>query len=248
MTQLPNHDLSWPILWDGVELIARAEGCRLRAYRCIAGVATCGWGETAGVTMATVWTQEQADQRFCDSLTEYTTKVSALAGDASAEELAALVSLAYNIGLATFAKSTALKAHKAGDRQAAARAFSLWDKARINGVLQPVRGLTARRAAEAALYLRTDDGHMPQAVQRESSIASSPIAQGGGAVAATGAASILGQFGDQLGAVGGAVRTARDAVVEGLGLPTEWLLPVLLVALGGVVLWQRWKQRSAGWA
>jgi lysozyme len=246
--ELPDPSLDWPIAWDAVALIARAEGCRLKAYRCIAGVPTCGWGETDGVTMATVWTQEQADARFLDSLTDYTQRVKSLAGDCSDSELAAFVSLAYNIGLSGFARSTVLKAHKAGDRQAAARAFALWNKARVNGVLQPVRGLTARRAAEAALYLRSDDGPMPQAVQAESSLSASPIAQSGGAVVATGAVTIMAQMGEHLGTVGPVLAQARTIIVDALGIPVGWLVPVLLVGIGLAVLHQRWRQRAGGWA
>ena len=68
---LPDPGLSWPIHWDAVQLIARAESCRLRAYRCPAGIPTIGWGETEGVRLGMVWTQEEADRRFCESLTDY---------------------------------------------------------------------------------------------------------------------------------------------------------------------------------
>ena len=45
-SKLPNPSLAWPIVMAGVALIAQAETCRLKAYRCPAGVWTCGWGET----------------------------------------------------------------------------------------------------------------------------------------------------------------------------------------------------------
>jgi hypothetical protein len=73
----------------------------------------------------------------------------------------------------------ALRPQNRGDHAAAARAFGLWNKARVNGKLTELRGLTSRRAAEAALYLRPSDGKpapMPQAVAPESRIAASPIA------------------------------------------------------------------------
>jgi lysozyme len=65
----------------------------------------------------------------------------------------AMVSLVYNIGEGGFAKSSVLKAHNAGDFQGAAKAFLLWNKARVAGELQVVKGLSDRRAREAALYL-----------------------------------------------------------------------------------------------
>lgn len=250
---LPNKSLAWPICWDAVELIARSEGCRLRAYRCPAGVWTCGWGETAGVTPATAWTQAEADQRLLASLQEYAARVQEMCADPPTEnELGALVSLAYNIGLEALRKSTALRCHNAGDGQAAARAFALWNKARVRGVLQPLPGLTARRAAEAALYLRPDDGgpslRMPQAVQAESSLAKSPIASSGAIAAGTGVVSIIGQAGDQIGTVGTTIKTAKTAVVETLGVPEAAFLPLVLVACGGAACWWRWKQRRGGWA
>src|SRR6218665_2994698 len=96
----PNKSLPWPIVWAGVQLIALAEGCRLRAYLCPANVWTCGWGDTKNVTSTTVWTQSEADSKFCDSLTVFAGRVRALCTRAPMPtELAALTSLAYNIGL-----------------------------------------------------------------------------------------------------------------------------------------------------
>jgi len=250
---LPDSTLAWPICWPGVELIARAEGCMLRAYRCPAGVWTCGWGETDGVTARTSWTQAEADRRFADSLSSYADEVRAMCTREPTEhELGALVSLAYNIGLGALRGSTALRAHNAGDSQAAARAFALWNKARVGGQLTVLAGLTARRAAEAALYLRPDDElpahRMPQAVQAESRISSSPIARSGAAAAGAGALGMLGEARDQLGVVGTALASVRTIVVDTLGVPPEALLPLVLVSVGGVAIYWRWRQRKEGWA
>jgi lysozyme len=40
----------------------------LKAYKCPAGIDTCGWGTTRGVTPATVFTQEEADRRLREDL------------------------------------------------------------------------------------------------------------------------------------------------------------------------------------
>jgi lysozyme len=252
---LPSPILPWPIAWEGVQLIARAERCVLQAYRCPAGVWTIGWGQTDGVKPGMVWTQEQADMDFCDGLATYTHQVLALVdGQATPDELAALVSLAWNIGMGALANSSVLRAHKAGDRQAAARAFALWNKARVNGVLQVLPGLTSRRAAEAALYLAAEQstGRMPQAVQAETSLAASPIARGGAAVAGLGALDLVAtatqEAGPQLGAVTMLAQQARTLVVDTLGLPVEWLLPALLLGIGGAIWHWRRQQRREGWA
>jgi len=171
---------------------------------------------------------------------------------AEPNQLGALVSLAYNIGLEALAGSTVLRRHNAGDHEAAARAFALWNKARVKGQLQVLPGLTARRAAEAALYLTPEPDapreRMPQAVAAESSIAASPIAQGGAVTAGTGALALLTEVGEQAAPVGGTLEKLKAIVVGTLGVPPEWFAPVVLVGAGAAVLWWRYQQRKQGWA
>jgi GH24 family phage-related lysozyme (muramidase) len=236
--KLPNIDLKWPIAWNAVQEIARSEGCRLSAYRCSAGVPTLGWGETRGVKMGDTITQAEADRRFCESLTEFTEGVKAmLTRDASANELGALVSLAYNIGLAGFKRSTVLREHNAGNFQSAARAFALWNQA--GG--QVLAGLTARRAREAALYLTPDDGiertPMAQQIEPESSLSSSPIAQ-------SGMISIIGGVAAAMSAVVQPVKEFAD----GLGIEPGLVIGIIAVIVGFIVIEQRKKQRKEGWA
>lgn len=252
MSTLPDPNLPWPVCLEAVALIAEKEGCRLRAYKCPAGVWTCGWGETEGVTPGLVWTQREADERLCTSLAKRVAQMqTVLTEHAEPNQLGALLSLQYNIGQAAFAKSTVLKAHNAGDSRAAARAFSLWDKAKVNGVLTVLAGLTARRAAEAALYLKPEPGGpvepMVQAVASESPISASPIAQSGAVTVGAGAFSIVAAAGDQLGVVGTVTKQAKEIAVGTLGVPSEWFLPVLMMVVGSVVVWYRLKQRKGGW-
>jgi len=75
-------------------------------------------------------------------------------GLSSDNQFAAMVSLTFNIGTGAFLGSTVLHQHKAGNFEAAADAFLLWDKAHINGKLVVVPGLLNRRIDERALYLR----------------------------------------------------------------------------------------------
>lgn len=252
MQRLPDPNLPWPICMEAVALIAEAEGCRLRAYLCPAGVPTIGWGETDGVRMGMVWTQQEADRRFCESLASYTADVRRLlTGWTTDEQLGAMVSLAYNIGPGAFGKSTVLRQHNAGDADAAARAFGLWNKARVNGVLTELKGLTARRAAESALYLRppAEEPHerMPQAVQPESSLAASPIARTGAAVGASGALVALDGIGAHLDTARGLAGKLGD-LASLVGVPPQAFLAAALVAAGGALVWWRWKQRRGGWA
>lgn len=249
MNVLPKKDLPWPIPYDAVVEIAKHESCRLKAYRDIVGVPTIGWGETRGVSMGMVWTQQEADTRLCESLTEFTDGVRrACSNPPSANELGAMVSLAYNIGLGWegrvkprnakdgFRQSTVLRKHNQGDHQSAARAFGLWNKA--GG--QVVRGLTLRRAKEAALYLTPDEGEfelMPQQVDRESNLSQSPIAQ-------SGAISIAGGV---IAAASAALDPVKD-IAETLNVEPLMVFGVLGIVIGLIVMTQRNKQRNEGWA
>lgn len=255
MKALPDPSLPWPIPLEAVALIAEAEGLRLHAYRCPAGVATIGFGHVGPevVIGKTVWTREQADREFCNDLTEFTSGVRAKCTvTPTANQLGALVSLAFNVGQAGFAGSTVLKKHNASDWQSASRAFGLWNKARVNGQLIELAGLTARRAAEAALYLKPEVDapalDMPQAVESESSMAASPINRGGIAAAGTGVIAILTEAGASLGGLREPLGAARDFMASTLGVPPSWILPLMLVGVGLAVMYWRAKQRAGGWA
>lgn len=212
---------------------------------------TCGYGETKGVTSDTHWSEPEASQRLRGRYAEFESGVrEACTLAPSQNELDAMTSLAYNIGLGWlgktkpkgakdgFRQSSVLKAHNRGDKLAAARAFSLWNRA--NGKVEP--GLTARRAEEAALYLADIDteGSIPQAVEPESAMTASPINKASAVAGGTAA----------LAAATEVVKAVSDfkSSVSGLG---EWLVPVLLVAvvaLCGYTIWQRNRQRKEGWA
>jgi lysozyme len=146
----------------GIMSIIADEGERLTAYFDIAGVATISVGVTDGVTDNDVIykrtiTKEESQAMFAMALAPRESAVERLCTlKPTQNQFDALVSLVYNIGEGAFAKSSVLKFHNAGNFQAASVAFGLWNKARIDGVLQPVRGLTDRRAREAELYSTPD--------------------------------------------------------------------------------------------
>ncbi len=127
----------------------------LTSYQDIAGVWTIGFGTTSGVGPGMTWTEEQCRD--------------ALAGDVgnalswivarnkwhpwTTNQIVALASLAYNIGLSAFAGSYVWVNHNRGDRLGAGNAFLDWDMAHVGGSLVVVAGLLKRRKAERALYL-----------------------------------------------------------------------------------------------
>jgi GH24 family phage-related lysozyme (muramidase) len=148
----------------GIDLMHAFEGCekrradgRFEAYLCPAKVWTIGWGATGAdpfnggkIGKGTVWTQEQCDMRFEQHLAQFEAAVREGIGKAatSQAQFDAMVCLTYNIGAAGFRRSTVLRKHINGDFDGAARAFLMWNK--VKG--KPMRGLTRRREAEAALY------------------------------------------------------------------------------------------------
>jgi len=139
----------------GIDLIKSFENCKLNAYQDVRGIWTIGWGHIAGVTEGMVFTQAQADAALLADLRAAEAAVEKGVGAAATtdDQFAAMVSLCYNIGAGGFADSTVLRDHRAGAYPEAANAFLMWNKATIDGVLQPVAGLTRRRNAERTLYL-----------------------------------------------------------------------------------------------
>jgi GH24 family phage-related lysozyme (muramidase) len=241
--RLPNRHLNWPIPYEAVCEIARSEGLKLEAYLCPAGVPTIFWGRTVHgngqpVRLGDFGTNEQADLALLEDLTKFASGVQKrLTMPATPNQLGAMTSFAYNVGLGGFGKSTVLRQHNLGNFQAAARAFALWNKA--GGKV--LNGLTARRAREAALYLTPEPTEapepMPQAITPESEIRQSPIAQSGAVSIATGT----------LATVAAVAEPVRE-VSDGLKIDPLMVIGVVAVIVGVIVLTQRKKQRSEGWA
>jgi lysozyme len=250
---LPQKSLPWAIAWEAVALIATSESCRLKAYRCRVGVWTIGWRETQGVLPGDVWTKEYADERLCSEISRYAAAVQAMYKIPANEcQLGTLVSLAHNIGLDGLRKSTVLRQHNAGNHAAAARAFNLWNKATIDGKLTELTGLTRRRAAEAALYLKTvEDSEtprdpVPQAVSGESGLAKSPVAQSGVATIAASVATAA-TVSEQAGGDASAISTLKSAVpgvADVIGVHPSTLLIAATLAAGLPIVYWRWKQRQ----
>src|SRR5699024_5200716 len=103
-----------------IGLIQKWEGCELTAYPDPATGGdpwTIGYGATgAGIGPGVQWTLEQAEERLERDLGRFMDGVKErLERYASPEQLAAMTSLAYNIGLAAFGRSTLLRKFNAGD-------------------------------------------------------------------------------------------------------------------------------------
>jgi len=226
----------------GIALIKQFEGCRLTPYADLAGVLTVGWGHTGDDVKAGVpWSQKKADAVFINDVAQRVPAVlAACKVEPNENQLAAMVSLAYNIGLGAFKKSTVLRLHNAGNFVGAANAFTMWNKA--GGVVRA--GLTRRRAAEMALYLTPVDNEVqttaaqPDAAKDPGTSAVSPsaIAVGAGA-ALTGAQQAVAQ-----------ISTIWDGLA-GLGISPHIVMSVLgLAAVAGLgyFLFERWQRQKEG--
>ena len=239
----------------GAADIEAREGFRAAPYRDGAGVWTLGIGETAGVTQDSPPIDYATGRtRFLTLLQgTYAAEVDRLLENAptTQEQFDAMVSLAYNIGLANFARSSVLRAHKAGDFNAATAAFGMWNK-----IMDPVtkklivnRGLTIRRAQEASVY------HGPVAPDAVGSATPSedsekPLAQtrsvAGGTLAALATTmSVVAQVSSSIKDTAGNVAGAAGE------FGNTW---VVLGVAGGVIafagicwaLYARWADRNAG--
>ena len=150
--------MSKPICNAAIDLIKQAEGLRLKAYLCPAGVPTIGWGHTGSdVTMNDVGkktiTETEAEHLLADDLEEFSTGVDrSVHVPLSENQRGALVSFAFNLGLGNLYLSTLLKKLNNAEYQEAGEQFLRWNKATVNGKLIPLGGLTRRRKAEKALF------------------------------------------------------------------------------------------------
>lgn len=131
-------------------LVSVAEGLVLSTYPDVGGVPTYCYGETKGAEWGKTYTKEQCDEKLSARLVEFNTGVnSCVFVELPDTRRAALVSLAYNIGVDAFCRSTVVRKLNAGDVQGGCEAVLMWNK--VHGVVW--RGLTNRRQKERTLCL-----------------------------------------------------------------------------------------------
>lgn len=140
----------------GLALVKEFEGFRADAYLDPVNVLTIGYGTTAAAgvgidpKLGMRISERDATEYLHRALDKFAAHIQPLlAVEANENEWSAMLSLAYNIGPGAFAKSSVLRKFNAGDKQGAADAFRLWNKA--GGKV--LAGLTRRREAERALFL-----------------------------------------------------------------------------------------------
>jgi lysozyme len=132
--------------------VPRWEGEVLTTYYDPVGIATVCYGDTdpAMAVPGATYTREECLRSLELQLIVHAGPVIECLGidpGAYPHQTAAFISLAYNIGVPAFCRSTAARRWRAGDRAGACAAISMWDKA--GGKVLP--GLVARRADERRL-------------------------------------------------------------------------------------------------
>ena len=172
---------------DGIELIKKFEGLHkvkddgmVHAYRCSAGRWTCGFGATKGVRSGVKWTKEYCEMRLIEDIEEHGAAVKKYVHvPLSQGQYDALTSFVFNLGEGNFRSSTLLKKLNQGHYDDVPEQIMRWNKCRIDGKLTPLKGLTRRRSAEAAIFSRdalmpSDEGG-PTMAQKPSAAAPKPL-------------------------------------------------------------------------
>jgi GH24 family phage-related lysozyme (muramidase) len=139
---------------QAIELVKSFEDLRLASYRCPSGVLTIGFGQTGSwVKPELTITEKQAALYLYESLISVAHSIPDEIWDKlNTNQRAALISFLYNVGTGALQGKTFSQAINYKLTEVPQRLLD-WDKAIVNGVKRPVKGLTRRRRAEAILWV-----------------------------------------------------------------------------------------------
>ena len=136
------------------DMIKHFEGLSLKAYKCPAGLWTIGYGHVIKPNEPKIISLEQAENYLDKDIQTIKNKVLCLVKVTLTDnQLSALISFVYNVGAGALASSTLLKKLNKKLYAEASAEFLKWDKAKVNGTLKALPGLTTRRNAEMRLFL-----------------------------------------------------------------------------------------------
>ena len=143
-----------------LDAIRGFESCKLKAYKCPAGVWTIGYGSTQNVYSGLVITYAEAEKRLQKDLSVYEAFVNKIPEINTQGKFDAVVDFCFNCGIANFKSSTLYKyiqQHKPVED--IINQFKRWDKAtkkykdpktgKMVSEKVTLPGLTKRRAWEA---------------------------------------------------------------------------------------------------
>jgi lysozyme len=236
-----------------------------KPYYCPAHVLTIGWGHTNDngrkFKEGDIWTKGECDAEFRADMRKFETAVRRRVKVALTQsQFDALVSFTYNCGEGNLARSGLLRKVNAKDFDGAADEFAKWNR----GGGQVLRGLTRRRAAEAALFREgnhedvrasyraecrkdPEPEPMPQGVDAPDGTArpmsTSKIGNTQIAIGAAGAAEAASKVSDALDQAKTVKQGAEDlgmgdVLTHLLTMPTFWIAVAIVVAAGAAWYWR----------
>ena len=134
-----------------VNLVKFFEGFEAKAYLCPANVWTIGYGRTRNVKEGDMVNEIQAERDLLEELEEFANQVlNTVKVSLTQNELDALTSWTYNLGVGNLQSSTLLKKLNSGDKNSVPSEMLRWNKA----AGKVLAGLTRRREAEAKLWAK----------------------------------------------------------------------------------------------
>ncbi|MEM9275394.1 MAG: lysozyme [Cyanobacteria bacterium P01_F01_bin.143] len=144
---------------QALAIIQEFEGFRERAYVDTDGTPVIGYGlskvDGRKVRLGDRISVAKANDVLSQQVLELRSQVESMVTvELNDNQLSALTSFAFNVGIYGFEGSTLRKKLNAGDYVGAANEFPRWNKAHIRGKKVPLAGLTRRREAEKQLFLK----------------------------------------------------------------------------------------------
>lgn len=136
-----------------ISKIKEFEGFSNTAYRCPAGVWTCGFGHTKGVTTITKCTSQEAEKWLLEDLQAFEKYVNTIEEADTQGKFDALVDFAFNLGIDNLRNSTLLtKIRAKAPTSEIQREFKRW----VYAGKKVLPGLVKRREWEAQRWTEKD--------------------------------------------------------------------------------------------
>lgn len=141
---------AWKVSDELTAHVKECEGYSARAYRCPAGVWTCGYGHTKGVTSHTTCDKAKAEAWLCEDLAPVAAFCNAIRQIDTQGKFDAVVDFSYNVGLGRLRDSTLLKLIRSGASDKAVCAeLRKW----VYGGGRVLGGLVTRREWEVKRWM-----------------------------------------------------------------------------------------------
>jgi lysozyme len=133
----------------GKRLIKKFESLRLKAYTCVSGTWTIGWGTTKGVKPGMTITAPEAERMFSNDLKHFEKNLRQLVRVPLTQcQFDALVSFMYNVGVEAFKVSTLRRLLNKGQYDQVPAQLNRW--VYVDGKVS--RGLKIRRKVEGRVF------------------------------------------------------------------------------------------------